>query len=299
VPLLVADEPVGAFLADDVDATHSPSPRRVRILAGIASQTAVAIENARLQVQEAERVRMSRELELAHAIQQNLLPQELPILPGYQVVFRWRSAREVGGDFFDFVPLDDHRLGIVLADVSDKGVPAALYMMFARTLMRAAAFSGREPAEALAHTNKVMLADSRSEMFVTAYYSTLDREEHLLTYASAGHNLAFHVPANGGAPVPLITEGIPLGILYPAPMEQKTLNLAPGDVVLFYTDGVTEAVNSADEEYGDERLAEVVCAQRTQPAEAIAEAIEAAVREFTGDMVQFDDFTLVLLKRDD
>jgi sigma-B regulation protein RsbU (phosphoserine phosphatase) len=297
VPLLVADEPVGAFLADDVDATHFLSPRRVRILAGIANQTAVAIENARLQAQEAERVRMSRELELAHDIQQNLLPQETPILPGYQIEYRWRSASEVGGDFFDFVPLGDDRLGIVLADVSDKGVPAALYMMFARTLMRAAAFSGREPAEALARTNEIMLADSRSEMFVTAYYSTLDADKHLLTYASAGHNLAIHVPASGGAPTSLITEGIPLGVLYPAPMEQKALTLAPGDVVLFYTDGVTEAVNAVDEEFGEERLAEIVCAQRAQPAEAIANAIESAVRGFTGDRMQFDDFTLVLVKR--
>jgi sigma-B regulation protein RsbU (phosphoserine phosphatase) len=270
----------------------------VRILVGIANQTAVAIENARLQAQEAERVRLSRELELAHDIQQNLLPQETPVLSGYQVVYRWRSAREVGGDFFDFVPLDDHRLGIVLADVSDKGVPAALYMMFARTLMRAAAFSGREPAEALARTNEVMLADSRSEMFVTAYYSTLDAEKHLLTYASAGHNLAMHVPANGGAPVSLITEGIPLGILSRFPTEQKTLTLFPGDVVLFYTDGVTEAVNTQDEQFGDERLAEILCEHRTDPADAIADAIEAAVRKFTGDGMLFDDFTLVLVKRD-
>jgi len=298
VPLLVADEAVGAFLADDLGATHVFDPRRVRILTGIANQTAVAIENARLHTQEAERIRLSRELELARDIQQKLLPQETPILLGYQIVCRWRSAREVGGDFFDFVPLSDHLLGIVLADVSDKGVPAALYMMFARTLMRAVAFSGREPSEALVRANDLMLSDSRSEMFVTAYYSTLDTENHLLTYASAGHNLAIYAPADGRTTAHLITEGIPLGILAPIQIEQKTLSMLPGDVVLFYTDGVTEAVNAEGEEFGEERLAEVLCVHRAESTEAIANAIESAVREFAGDLAQSDDFTLVLLKRD-
>jgi serine phosphatase RsbU (regulator of sigma subunit) len=171
-------------------------------------------------------------------------------------------------------------------------------MMFARTLMRAAAFSGREPAEALARTNELMLADSRSEMFVTAYYSTLDAERHLLTYASAGHNLAIYAPANGCAPGALITEGIPLGILAPVQIEQKMLSLLPGDVVLFYTDGVSEALNSEDKEFGTERLAEILRAHRAESAQSIADAIEAAVHEFTGDLALFDDFTLVLIRRD-
>jgi serine phosphatase RsbU (regulator of sigma subunit) len=299
VPLLVADEAIGAFLADDLGATHVLDPRRVRILTGIANQTAVAIENARLHTQEAERVRLSRELELARDIQQKLLPQETPILSGYRIVSRWRSAREVGGDFFDFIPLSDNRLGIVLADVSDKGVPAALYMVFARTLMRAVAFSGREPSEVLVRANDLMLSDSRSEMFVTAYYSTLDIENHLLTYASAGHNLAIHVPAANHTAAPLITDGIPLGILAPIQIEQKTLSMLRGDVVLFYTDGVTEVVNAGGEEFGEGRLAEVLCLHRAESPETIADAIEDAVRDFTGDLVQSDDFTLVLVKRDD
>ncbi len=174
VPLLVADEVIGALVADDVDAPRMFSERRVRILSGIASQAAVAIENARLQVQEAERARMSRELELAHDIQQSLLPQAAPAVPGYQIAYRWNAAREVGGDFFDFIPLRNGNLGLIIADVSDKGIPAALYMMFARTLIRAVAFSGREPAAALMRANELMVADSRADSFVTAYYGVLD-----------------------------------------------------------------------------------------------------------------------------
>lgn len=298
VPLLVADEPVGALVADDVDATHMFNPRRVRILSGIAGQAAIAIENARLQAQEAERARLGRELELAEGIQRRLLPMQAPVVPGYQIVYRWRSAREVGGDFFDFIPLAPQRLGLVVADVSDKGIPAALYMMFARTLMRAVAFSGREPAAALARTNEIILSDSTSDMFVTAYYSVLDSERHRLTYASAGHNLAFFCPADGGVPTPMITGGIALGIVDEAEIEQKTLDLAPGDVVLFYTDGAAEAIDATDAAFGEERLAAVLREQRAQPAEAIAEAIEAAVQAFVAGQPQYDDFTLILVKRE-
>ena len=186
VPLLVADEPIGALVADDVDATHLFSPRRVRILSGIAGQAAIAIENARLQAQEAEQARLGRELELAEDIQRRLLPMQAPVVPGYQIVYRWRSAHEVGGDFFDFIALAPGRLGLVIADVSDKGIPAALYMMFARTLLRAVAFSDREPAATLERTNELIISDSTSDMFVTAYYSILDSERHELTYAERG-----------------------------------------------------------------------------------------------------------------
>ncbi len=298
VPLLVADEPIGALLADDVDATHMFSLRRVRILSGIASQAAVAIENTRLQAQEAERARLSRELELAHAIQLNLLPQVAPTVPGYQIAYRWRSAREVGGDFFDFIPLADRRLGLVVADVSDKGVPAALYMMFARTLLRAVAFSGRTPAAALQRANELILSDSTSDMFITAYYSVLDTAAHRLTYASGGHNLAFYAPADGCQVEEMITAGIALGIVEQTDIEQKSLDLRPGDVVLFYTDGAIDTLNAAGEAFGEERLRDILCDHRHEPAETIAAAIDNAVQAFAGDQAQYDDFTLVLVKRD-
>jgi len=298
VPLLVADEVVGALLADDVDSAHIFSPRCVHIMAGIASQTAIAIENARLQAQEAERARLSRELELAHDIQRSLLPSVAPQPAGYQIVYRWRSAHEVGGDFFDFIPLPTGHLGIVVADVSDKGIPAALYMMFARTLLRAVGFSGREPAAMLTRTNELIVADSTSDFFVTVYYSVLDARNHTLTYASAGHNLALYAAAGSAQARPMTTAGIALGIVVPAAIEQQSLTLAPGDVVLFYTDGVSESQNPQGEQFGEARLAQLLCAHSHEPAEAIADAIEAAVRAFVGPAAQADDFTLVLMKRE-
>ena len=184
----------------------------------------------------------------------------------------------------------------MIADVSDKGIPAALYMMFARTLLRAVAFSGRRPAAALKRTNELMLADSTSDMFVTAYYAVLDTTTHSFTYASAGHNLGLHLPAAGGLPQPMITEGIPLGITAPARIGQKTLTMQPGDLVVFYTDGVTEAINAEEHEFGEARLAELVVANRHLHTEAIADAIRAAVLGFIGDTPPSDDFTLVLVK---
>jgi sigma-B regulation protein RsbU (phosphoserine phosphatase) len=298
MPLMAADEPIGAMLVDDVSNTHMFSPRRVRILSGIANQAAVAIENYRLQEREAERVSLARELELAHGIQSKLLPQSTPQPPGYAIAYRWRSAREVGGDFFDFIPLTGGNLGLVVADVSDKGIPAALYMMFARTLLRATAISGRSPAVVLERANELMLADSASDMFVTAYYSVLDPERHHLTVASAGHNLAFYAPAGDSEPVPLITAGIPLGILTPAGIEEQQIELAPGDVIVFYTDGVSEAFSAAGEAFGDERLTALLKENRAMTASEIAAAIAEEVHAFIGNETQSDDITLIVLKRD-
>ena len=260
VPIILADVVIGALLADDVDSAHMFSPRRVRILAGIASQAALAIENARLQSLQAKQVRLGRELELARDIQRSLVPQQAPQIPGYCIVYRWRPAREVGGDFVDFVAGLPEGLGLLVADVSDKGIPAALYMMFARTLMRAVALSGREPAAMLERTNDLIVADSTADMFVTVYYSVLDAQAHTLTYASAGHNLAFYVPAGDGEPQPMLTGGIALGITTPVEIEQKVLHLAPGDLVLFYTDGVTDTLNAEGEEFGEGRLSDLLSA---------------------------------------
>jgi len=299
MPLMAADEPIGVMLVDDVNATHVFNPRRVRILSGIANQAAVAVENARLQAREAERALLARELELAHEIQRQLLPQSVPQPPGYEIAYHWRSAREVGGDFFDFISLERGDVGLVIANVSDKGIPAALYMMFARTLLRAAAIGGRNPAAVLERTNQLMLADSASDMFVTAYYGVLDPEAHTLTVASAGHNLAVFAPGGAGDPVPLTTPGIPLGILAPAEIEERLIQLCPGDVVIFYTDGISEALSPAGEVFGEERLLALMRETRSLSADEIAATLADAVQAFIGDETQPDDITLIVLKRNE
>jgi sigma-B regulation protein RsbU (phosphoserine phosphatase) len=218
-------------------------------------------------------------------------------VPGYQIVYRWRPAGEVGGDFFDFMQLAENRLGLLVADVSDKGIPASLYMMFARTLFRATAFSGRAPAATLARANDLIVADSTSDMFVTVYYAELNPTQHTLIYASGGHNLAYLVPGDGGEPQPMVTEGIALGILTPIRIQQKSVYLAPGDLVMLYTDGVTDMLNEEGEAFGEDRLRALLTDHHDECAADIADAIEAALHEFAGGAGQYDDVTLVLLKR--
>jgi serine phosphatase RsbU (regulator of sigma subunit)/putative methionine-R-sulfoxide reductase with GAF domain len=297
MPLVVADESIGAMLVDDVHDTHVFSPRRVHILNGIATQAAVAVENIRLQARDAERALLARELELAREIQSKLLPQAAPRPPGYEIAYRWRSAREVGGDFFDFISLDGGRIGLVIADVSDKGIPAALYMMFARTLLRAAALGQAGPAAVLERANEMLLADSDSDMFVTAYYAVLDPASHHLVVASAGHNLAVYAPGNYAEPAALTTPGIPLGIIAPAGIQERHVALAPGDVIVLYTDGVSEAFSPAGDAFGEERLMALVREHCSRTASEIAAAVSDAVHDFIGTGTQSDDLALIVLKR--
>lgn len=297
VPLIVQDEVLGALVVDEVDGPHIFSSRQVEMVRGVASQLAVAIESARLVLQEAERVRMGEELRLAHEIQASFLPATNPSLPGYDIAHVWLAAREMAGDFFDFVPLAARRLGLVIADVSDKGVPAALFMALASILVRVIAADRRSPARVLRRVNELLLANSRSDMFVTLWYGVLDPQRHELVFANAGHNPPLLLTAANGQIRLLRKHGLILGVLPSVALEDDRVPLAPGDVLILYTDGVIDPINLNEESFEMTRLQAVVQAHRAQSAAQIAEAIKAAVREFVGFAPQFDDLTLVVVKR--
>jgi sigma-B regulation protein RsbU (phosphoserine phosphatase) len=209
----------------------------------------------------------------------------------------WLAAREVAGDFFDFIPLTARRLGLVIADVSDKGVPAALFMALARILMRVIAADRRSPARVLRRVNELLLENSRSDMFITLWYGVLDPVQHDLLFANAGHNPPLLLSAATGKIRLLRKHGLILGILPAVALEDDRVALAPGDILILYTDGVTDAINLGEESFEMTRLQDVVLAHQTQSAAAIAEAIKAAVREFVGSAPQFDDLTLIVVKR--
>ncbi|WP_343411101.1 GAF domain-containing SpoIIE family protein phosphatase [Candidatus Amarolinea dominans] len=297
VPLIVQNEVLGVLLVDEVDAPHIFSSRQVEMVRGVASQLAVAIESARLALQETERARMGEELRVAHEIQASFLPEASPSLPGYDIAHVWLAAREVAGDFFDFIPLTARRLGLVIADVSDKGVPAALFMALARILMRVIAADRRSPARVLRRVNELLLENSRSDMFITLWYGVLDPVQHDLLFANAGHNPPLLLSAATGKIRLLRKHGLILGILPAVALEDDRVALAPGDILILYTDGVTDAINLGEESFEMTRLQDVVLAHQTQSAAAIAEAIKAAVREFVGSAPQFDDLTLIVVKR--
>lgn len=297
LPLVAQDDVLGALLVGDVGGDQQVSSRHEDILVGMAQQVALALENFRLQAQERERLRLSEELQIARRIQASLLPKTTPIIPGYDLAHTWQSAREVGGDFYSFLTLPGGRRGLLVGDVADKGVPAALFMATSLTSLRNAAQGQESPRRVLSQVNKVVAADQGPDIFVTAWYGVLDPAQGALTYANAGHSLALHLSAADGATRRLRTAGTPLGVLSRPAIGQETCVLAPGDVVLLYTDGVTDALNENGDEFGQDRLESVLFAHRDQSAQAILDAIVQAVHAHVGAAPIFDDITIVLLKR--
>jgi hypothetical protein len=244
-----------------------------------------------------ERARLEHEMQLARQMQTSLLPDRVPQIPGLDIAADWRSAREVGGDFYDFVALKGGRLGIVIADVSGKGVSAALFMALARSLVRASVAARQRAVDALKRANRLIAEEAKFGMFVTLFYAVIDLEERTLTYVNAGHNPPLMWDGTL-SPIMLEGRGIALGVLENADLEERTVALKKGDLVVLYTDGVIEAINDQEEEFGMDRLAELVSARRSLPASALVGEINRAVSEFTGPQPQFDDWTLLVLKCD-
>ncbi|MBN1286592.1 MAG: SpoIIE family protein phosphatase [Anaerolineae bacterium] len=301
MPLVAKGSFLGLMLVDYVPVPETGmDDRRFTILAGIVQQTAMAMETARLQAEANERERLERELEVAQEIQTSFLPESAPQIAGWEVATFYRTARQVGGDFYDYFPLASGNWGLVIADVAGKGVPAALFMALCRTLIRVVAISRTSPGATLARVNDLVLADSRADMFVTVFYLVLDPQTGEIHYATAGHNPPLHVSAAGGRAGrahALEGRGLALGVMGGVEYEEHTERLQPGDVIVLYTDGVTEAVDLDEEEFGMERLTAEAERRRDRSAAEIVSAVADAVDAFAGDQPQFDDLTLVVIKR--
>lgn len=297
VPLSVKGDVLGAMVLEEADAPSRSRERRLDIITGIAHQAALAVQNDRLQREMAERERLERELQLAHEIQQTFMPRQLPDLPGWELAFAWRAARQVAGDFYDFFELPGGRLGLVIADVADKGMPAALFMALTRTVMRAAALEAMSPAAVLAHVNDLLVPDAHQGMFVTAIYAVLSLDSGELVYVIAGHNLPLWLRSDARGLECLDTGGMALGVLEGLQFEEHAVSLKPGDCLVFYTDGITEAFSPQDDIYGEGRLRAAIQAADGSSAQAILDAIDASVAAFTGGAPPSDDQTLMVLQR--
>ncbi len=297
LPLFAQGRLVGAMLVDHPGPGESIDQRRMNILAGIAQQVALALETARLQAESNERQRLERELDVARDIQHSFLPQQLPSVPGWDLATCYRAARQVGGDFYDFVPLKSKKWGIVIADVADKGVPAALFMALSRTNIRASAFSRDNPVETLMRTNELLLSDSRSDLFVTAWYGVWDPATGEVVFASAGHNPPLLVRADGHLET-LSSRGIALGVVETIRLDEGRVTLNPGDMLVAYTDGVTEALRPDMAEFGVVGLQSTLLNARQRSAADISNRVINAIDSFTAGEPQFDDMTLIVLKRE-
>jgi serine phosphatase RsbU (regulator of sigma subunit) len=267
----------------------------------LAAQIGSALHLGQVYQQTVANERMEQELLLAGEIQASFLPTELPQIPGWQLTVTLKPAKETSGDFYDLIPLPNNQLGIVVADVADKGMGAALYMALARTLLRTYALQyHNRPDYVMRVTNRRILMDTDSDLFVTVFYAVLDPASGTLTYCNAGHNppLIFD-RQDGHAPQALRRTGIPLGMFVDRTWEQKSVQLAPGDTLLLYTDGVTEAHNRELALWGLDRMVEVMEATLGRPAHEIQSAILLAVQRFMGDSPQFDDMAVIVVVRDD
>lgn len=297
VPLVAHSLLVGAMLLDPPLGDARFTPRLLEIAAGMANQTAIAIENERLRHAEFEAQRLARELELARHIQRSFLPDASPAVEGWDVCAHWEPARVVTGDFYDFVPLDDGRLGVVIADVSDKGAPAAIFMAVSRSLLRASILADATPARAIDQSNRLIAADAESSMFVTAFYMTL-APDGTVCYVNAGHNPPLLLRADGSIEwVGQAAHGPALGIVPDIDWLQGTTSLAVGDLLLLYTDGVTEAIDSQGGAFGEERLLAVARATHHALACDVAGRVVGAVAHFAAGQPAFDDITLVILRK--
>jgi len=202
---------------------------------------------------------------------------------------------EIGGDFYDFIPAGKDRWGIAIADVSGKGISAALFMALSRTLLHVSGKTGTDPAAAIRQANRWIYEDGRSSMFVTAFYGVLDPAGMRFSYVNAGHNPPVLVREDGVKELEE-SRGIALGVVPDVAIPATTLDLRPGDLLVLYTDGVTEAFNEGYEPFGEDRLMKFLWANRAKPARAVLNGLIAEIRAFTGTAPQSDDITLVIVK---
>ena len=266
-----------------------------RLVAIIASQCAQVIENARLYVEEMSLKQLEEDLRHAKSIQYMLLPQSAPAIPGADVAGLSVPAHDVGGDYFDYIELGNNRWGIAVGDVSGKGMPAALLMANLQATMRGAARTSASVAECVATVNRLLLGSTDSRTFVTLFYAVYDAPARTLTYCNAGHNYPYRIRTDGS--LDTLKTGGPLAAAFAwSQYDEATIALEPGEGLLIFTDGVTEAANPEEEQFGEGRLEDVIRAHRHAGAKPLIDQIVTDVLAFQKTAPVADDLTLVCLR---
>ncbi|MBN2306321.1 MAG: SpoIIE family protein phosphatase [Anaerolineae bacterium] len=271
--------------------------RDERLLTAMASQAAISIENARLYQQEMQQQLISRELETAHSIQASFLPDAIPRYGGWDIGALWCPIRNVAGDFYDFYELEDGRLAVVIADVSGKGIPAALFMALSVTVLRFGMTLNLPPAEVTRRANEMIISEQRSRMFATTWISYIALDTGQFEFASGGHNPALIYRAATRRCEYVSASGVAVGIFKGAEYAQDSAHLDVGDIIVLYTDGITEVINNDEIEFGEERLEALVIKYQDRSSQEIADRILETITVFAEDQALFDDATLVVIRR--
>jgi serine phosphatase RsbU (regulator of sigma subunit) len=306
VPLVAQGQQVGAMIVHST-VFASFQPGQVALLQTFAAQAALAFQRAGLidelqakiaalqaaQAELAVKERMERELELARQVQQSFLPKSFPQVPSHRIAAANEPARQVGGDFYDVIPLEGGRAGLVIADVSDKGMPAALYMALTRSLIRAEAHREASPAAVLANVNRLLLELGEPGMFVSVFYGVIYAQAHTLTYARAGHDRP--VLLRSGQATELGGNGLILGLFEDLTLTEETVRVEPGDRLVLYTDGLTDASNEAGEMFGLDRLLQVFARRAEESPDAMCRGVFDDLAAYRGNANPYDDMTLLVV----
>jgi serine phosphatase RsbU (regulator of sigma subunit) len=267
-------------------------------LAGFFNRMSVELKQyiEELRKTTSDKERMLSELHIARKIQQSFLPESAPVIPRIDIAAMTSPARVVGGDFYDFIPISENKWGIVIADVSGKGVPAALFVALSRAIIRSNASLFGIPDMMIKNANSRIIELSKSNMFETLFYAVLDANNMTFSYANAGHNPPFIWSTSDGEMVLFKAQTFPIGIKQDMQIDTKTQGIRKGDTIMFYTDGVTEAMNEKHEEYGTERLTKILRQNIARPSSGIIEKIKEDIKLFVGNAEQHDDMTMVVVK---
>lgn len=296
VPLIVKSELRGVLTTYNKKDGQSFNTDDQRLLAIIAAQSAQVVENARLIEEEKLYIKMQQEVGLAAKIQRDLLPRNNPGLHGYDIYARTIAAQSIGGDYFDFIPMKDGRTALCLGDVSGKGLPASLLMANLQATLRGQTLVSQQPSECLLRSNKLLFESTSPEKFATLFYGVIDLRHHSINYSNAGHDWPFLVSADGSVQR-LKTGGLMLGLIEQASYLDEEVPVQVGDLLVVQSDGVSEAMNGAHEQFGEERLQELILANRHRAAEEIIDTVVAEVRKHAGAHPQSDDITMMVIKR--
>lgn len=296
VPLMVKGELTGYLAVFNKKQKEPFTEEDKRLLSIIASQSAQVIENARLYEEEKALISLQEEMKMAREIQLNLLPEEVPVIRDFQISATNIPAKSVGGDFYDFITLAENRLGFCIGDITGKGMPAAMLMSNLQATLRSQVMIHEKCSSCLEGTNKLLFNSTESTKFATLFYGVLDPDNGMLEYANGGHDapLLFR---NGSDPHSLDATGLLVGVMEDSNYGMDSISLDKDDLLLLYTDGITEAMNPDGKEFGLERLIQLVTDSRGKTAGTIMDTILAEVRNHTDEAVQSDDITLMVIKK--
>lgn len=295
VPLIVKGDLIGYLAVFNKKNGYLFSDKDRRLLSIIGSQSAQVIENARLYEEEKALLSLQEEMRMARDIQLNLLPDKTPVVPGFQISATNIPAKLVGGDYYDFITLNTGRLGFCIGDITGKGMPAAMLMANLQATFRSQVMIFEDCCRSLEGINKLLFRNTESTKFATLFYGILDQENGILEYANGGHDAPL-LFKNGDEPEFLEATGLLLGVMEESNFTSRSVSFQPNDLLLLYTDGITEAMNEREEEFGLERLLQICDENRHKTADEIIETILGSVKEYVTVTPQSDDISLMVIK---